>query len=263
MTCGVSTSCFYPMETAQSLAILQNAKMQSVEIFLNTFSELEDSYIDTLCSMVQKSETEVVSVHPFTSGMETFFFASLYETRVLDGLKLYRRYFEVCRRLGAKVFVFHGDYKQTPFSFRQHCKNYSLLRKIAAEYGVEFCQENVVRCKCGTPDYIRKMREYTQDDVSFVLDVKQMRRANVALEDMLEAMRGKISHVHISDETSICDCAVPGQGDFDFDILLSQLHKQKFERNIIIELYRGNFSGIEDLTQGCDFLKEKISASMR
>ncbi len=263
MTCGVSTSCFYPMETIKSLQTLQNAQIDNVEIFLNTFSELEDDYMNALRTCLMKNNTQVVSLHPFTSSMETFFFASLYETRVTDGLQLYRRYFDACRKLGAKRFVFHGDYKQTSFSFRQHCKNYSLLRKTAAEYGVEFCQENVVRCKCGTPDYIRRMREYTQDDVSFVLDVKQMRRANVSLNDMLDAMQNKISHVHISDESTVSDCVVPGQGNFDFDTLFSRLQKDGFAGDFIIELYRGNFNGIEDLTQGCAFLNQKITAHMR
>ena len=65
-----------------------------------------------------------------------------------DGLRIYRRYFEVCRVLGIPRVVFHGDYRQTPFPFQRHCENYLLLRRTAREYGVDFCQENVVRCKC-------------------------------------------------------------------------------------------------------------------
>ncbi|MFQ9680998.1 MAG: hypothetical protein ACLRZH_13785 [Ruthenibacterium lactatiformans] len=78
-----------------------------------------------------------------------------------DGLRIYRRYFEVCRVLGIPRVVFHGDYRQTPFPFQRHCENYLLLRRTAREYGVDFCQENVVRCKCGLPEYVRQMREYT------------------------------------------------------------------------------------------------------
>ena len=41
MQCGISTSCFYPQETAEALSALRGAGVETVEIFLNTFSELE------------------------------------------------------------------------------------------------------------------------------------------------------------------------------------------------------------------------------
>ena len=44
MQCGISTSCFYPQETAEALSALRGAGVETVEIFLNTFSELELSY---------------------------------------------------------------------------------------------------------------------------------------------------------------------------------------------------------------------------
>ena len=188
MQCGISTSCFYPQETAEALSALRGAGVETVEIFLNTFSELELSYTERLRSVLQDAGMRAAALHPFTSGMETFFFASEYGGRLEDGLRIYRRYFEVCRVLGIPRVVFHGDYRQTPFLFQRHCENYLLLRRTAREYGVDFCQENVVRCKCGLPEYVRQMREYTGDDVSFVLDVKQQRRAGVQLEEMLDAI---------------------------------------------------------------------------
>ena len=161
MQCGISTSCFYPQETAEALSALRGAGVETVEIFLNTFSELELSYTERLRSVLQDAGMRAAALHPFTSGMETFFFASEYGGRLEDGLRIYRRYFEVCRVLGIPRVVFHGDYRQTPFPFQRHCENYLLLRRTAREYGVDFCQENVVRCKCGLPEYVRQVREYT------------------------------------------------------------------------------------------------------
>ena len=94
-----------------------------------------------------------------------------------------------------------------------------------------------MRCKCGLPEYVRQMREYTGDDVSFVLDVKQQRRAGVQLEEMLDAMRGKIAHVHLSDYTQQNDCTAPGTGGLALG----------FAGDIIIELYRSGFSSMDEL----------------
>lgn len=52
MQCGISTSCFYPQETAEALSALRGAGVETVEIFLNTFSELELSYTERLRSVL-------------------------------------------------------------------------------------------------------------------------------------------------------------------------------------------------------------------
>ena len=106
------------------------------------------------------------------------------------------------------------------------------------------------------------MRKILHDDVSFVLDVKQMRRAHVEADDMLLAMQGHISHVHISDESTLCDCAVPGVGSFDFARLFKALHCQHFNGDMVIELYRGDFSDIDALCKGAQHL-DRIYATVQ
>ncbi|MEG0768345.1 MAG: sugar phosphate isomerase/epimerase [Ruthenibacterium sp.] len=255
MQIGVSTSCFYPMETMQALSVLQQANIGTAEIFLNTFSELSSEYLEKMRGQIKQGSTRICSLHPFTSGMETFFFASMYPQRLEDGLKLYRQYFSLCREFSIPRVVFHGDYVQTPYSFAKHCENFARLRDTAREYGVELCQENVVRCKCGTPKYIRKMREILQDDVHFVLDVKQLRRSGVQLSEMLDAMGGTVDHVHLSDETPLCDCAVPGTGTFDFSALFDALLRQGFTGDMVVELYRGDFTDVEQLQNAARHLQ--------
>ena len=263
MHCGISTACFYPQQTEDALKLLCDAETETTEIFFNTFSELQPEYVSRLQEILAESKTRVAALHPFSCMIEPFFFASDYPNRLQDGLALYRRYFEVCRTLGIPRVVFHGDYLQTPFPFARHCENYLLLRKTAREYGVEFCQENVVRCKCGRPDYILQMREYTGDDVSFVLDIKQMRRANVPLAEMTGAMRGRIAHVHLSDAVSGNDCVTPGRGDFPFEALFRELNKTDFEGDMMIELYRGGFSTLEELQTAAARMERMYAESGR
>lgn len=145
MHCGISTACFYPQETADALALLCGAGTGTTEIFFNTFSELRPEYVSRLEETLSASNTRAAALHPFSCMMEPFFFASGYPNRLQDGLALYRRYFEVCQTLRIPRMVFHGDYVQTPYPFACHCENYLLLRRMAREYGVELCQENVVR----------------------------------------------------------------------------------------------------------------------
>lgn len=261
MQCGISTSCFYPQETAQALELLRTGGIGNAEIFLNTFSELETEYVEKLKKIAQP-EMHITSLHPFTCGLETLLFASEYEGRFEDGLKLYRRYFEIAKELGASKFVFHGCAKQAQFPFEEHCRRYLKVRKAAREYGIDFCQENVVRCKCGQPEYIRKMREYTDDDVSFVLDVKQQRRAQADLDEMLDAMGDKIVHVHLSDYSYESDCITPGKGVLSMDSLFKKLIRKGFHGDIIIELYREGFSDLEELCSAAR-LVDRIYADSR
>lgn len=261
MQCGVSTSCFYPMETIEALETLQKAGVTCGEIFLNTFSELEEPYVSRLVETVRHGSMRIEALHPFSSGMETFFFASAYDARVEDGIALYRKYFLLAQKIEAPRLVFHGDYCKTPFPFERHCRNFARLRDVGREYGVELCQENVVRSKCGTPDYIRKMRAFLKDDVNFVLDIKQLRRAGVPLNDMLDAMRGHLTHLHLSDETPICDCALPGEGTFDFASLFRALRADHFDGSMLVELYRGDFKDVNSLLRAADYLDSVYAAT--
>ena len=44
------------------------------------------------------------------------------------------------------------SYKTTPYPFERYCENFAGLSALAQEYGLLLCQENVVRCKCGSVD---------------------------------------------------------------------------------------------------------------
>ena len=259
MRFGISTSCFYPEETDRALARLLDADVSLVEVFFNTFSELEDDYIAHMGSLLAAHGAAVSQMHPFTSAMEGFFFATDYGPRTEDGLRLYEKYFSVCRALGIPRLVLHGQLAASPYPFEGYCRNYLRLREAGRQYGVEVLQENVVNYQCGTPDKVRRLREQTGGDAGFVLDTKQMRRAGVPLEQMLEAMGDKVRHVHISDSTPQRDCVTPGDGTEDFSALAAHLAAIDYGGDMIVELYRDGFSGIEDLLRGLAFIKREFA----
>ena len=74
--CGISTACFYPQDTMEALSKTQQLAPPCMEIFLNTFRELEPDYVQRLAAQLRCRNTNLISIHPFSSSMETFFFFS-------------------------------------------------------------------------------------------------------------------------------------------------------------------------------------------
>ncbi len=260
MRCGISTSCFFPKDTLQSLEEVIKSGAPVTEIFLNTFSEIEPEYIKKLYQCVQKSGIEVVAFHPFSSMLDGFFFASTYKRRYYDGETLYRRYFEICRQFGAKKLVFHGDHEQNfyPVPKEQYAENFCRLSAVGREYGVHLCHENVFYCRLGAPNAVRELKPLLQEAAAFTLDIKQVVRKKAQVDDMVQAMGKEIFHVHISDHSKEKDCLLPGKGNFDFKELIVQLRRLGYSGDLIIELYRDGFETLEDLTNARQYIEQLI-----
>ena len=254
MRIGASSACFYPEFTETGVERLQKIGIAYVELFMNTFQELDLQYRARLKQQLDAAGTQVLSFHPFTSAMESFFFSSAYERRLSDGIELYRRLFDCAAELGAKIFILHGDYKGTPFPFEGYCENFARLFSIAREYGLTLCQENVSRCRCGVAENVRRMRQLLGDEVRFVLDLKQAVRGGERIEEMLEAMGPSLAHLHLSDHTESRNCLPPGKGDFDFPAFFDQLRKMGYQGDAVVELYRDNFGSAQEIADAVGFL---------
>lgn len=251
MRCGISTACFYPAPTLQAFEALAAHAVPVTEIFLNTFSEMEDGYVQKLRQVQQQSGIEVSSIHPCTTMIEGYLFAANYPTRLEDGLTMYRRYFEICNELGADKLVFHGDhsFNRRFFSDGDYAENFRRLARCGREYGVAVCHENVAYCRLSRPKYVRALRPLLAEDAAFVLDTKQVRRRDGSLQKMMDAMDGAIRQVHISDYDAAHNCLLPGRGDMDIPAFLQHLAAQGFTGDLIIEVYNDNFDDVSELVQ--------------
>ena len=258
MNLGVSTSCFFPLETEKSLERLASLGVKRAEIFLNTYCETDKDFIAGLKKQSAEAGIDVVAFHPFTSGMEPLYFASSYQRRIDDGIKLYRKLFECANSLGAKIFTMHGDVLSNPLNFDYYCDNFAKLSVIAKEYNITLCQENVVRCKSGNADNIKAMRERIGDIACFTLDIKQAFRSGEDLLNMIDVMGSGIKHLHISDHTDTLDCLPPGTGNIDYTKVISRLEDNGFNGDIILELYRQNFGDDTVLTDSIKYLEKFI-----
>lgn len=262
MQCGISTACFYPARTLDALRTVADTGAPVTEIFLNTFRELEDGFARELEAVVRQSGIRVSSIHPFSSMLEGFLFASRYEDRTKDGFDLYEKYFSICQRLGADKLVFHGDHKSpmNTFPLDEYAQRFCRLAELGLQYSVRLCHENVFYCRLADPFAVAGLRPLLGEHAAFVLDMKQALRGGVDAAAMLDAMGGDVCHVHISDHGRGHDCLPPGQGEEDFPAFISQLAELGFQGDLIIELYRDNFSSPKDLTASMEYIHSLIPA---
>ena len=112
MKIGLSTGCFFPQTPVESLEKAGKLGVKYIEIFFNTDSELETEYLEKLKDIIDKYNMTVVSIHPFTSAIETFMFFSIYDYKLDDSVAYYEKYFKACNFLGCKYVVIHGCFNK-------------------------------------------------------------------------------------------------------------------------------------------------------
>lgn len=250
MKFGISTASLYPMLLEQSVDELAKNDVKTIEIFVNTISEISPNYLKELKKRLDYNGQKVMAIHPFTSGFEPFMLFSGYDRRLQDALDFHRNYFEAMNKLGSKIFVFHGDRNASPLSDEQGYERFAMLRDLGKEFGITVAHENVERCKSRSLDYLRQMVTYLDGDVSLVFDNKQATRSGITYQQYIDALGKNIVHVHISDSNSKCDCLPLGYGEIDIVNMLKSLENTGFDGCVMIELYSEWLESLEDIFTG-------------
>ena len=253
MKIGMSSACFYPLETEKSLELIGRAGAKTAELFFNAPSELKKPFLNELVSIKDNYSMNITSVHPFMSFGEGFYIFSSYRRRFEDSLDMYSRFFEAAAFLGAKLFVLHGS-KEPALARTEYAQRLFELNGRAKEFGIQIAHENVVHYVGQRPEFMFYLKEQLGDDFKMTLDVKQARRSNEDPFEFIRLMGDSIVHVHVSDSTRNLDCLPPGKGRFNFERLFAELERIGYSGKYIIELYKHNFSGIEDLTESQEYL---------
>ena len=254
MRIGMSSSCFYPQETEQSLRRIGEAGAKTAEIFFNAPSELAGDLLREQCAIRDRYGMEIVSIHPFMSFAEFFYLFSDYYRRFTDSLELYKHFFAAGAELGAKWFVLHGATKLV-IDKEDYAERLWRLNETAKPFGLRVAHENVVHFVGENPAFMAYLHGQLGDDFHMVLDLKQSRRAGVDPFAFIEQVGPRIAHVHISDGDAYRDCLPPGKGSFPFQKLFAALQSQGYSGKYIIELYRQNFGDEADLAAAQQFLR--------
>lgn len=255
MQIGTSSACFYPLETEKAFLRLAKLGFTESEIFLNSSSELDPSFIKELKAIRDAYGISIISLHPYASFAEGYKFFSRYERRFSDGIEDYKRYFEAATDLGAKYLVLHGSKGKIDIPKEEYAERFGKLNEAAKAFGCTVAHENVVDYSGATPEFMSFMKQQLGSSFKMVLDIKQARRAKVDPYDFISVMGDGIVHVHLSDFSESCDCLPPSEkGLFDFEKLFTELNKVGYKGKYIVELYSDNYKDESEILSSAKYL---------
>lgn len=262
MEIGISTACFYPMDTAQSLIRCGELGFHVCELFVNAFSELKRPYVKKLKQIAEHFGIRLYSAHMFTAALEGLLFFSGYERRLSDSLDLYRSCFEQLAYLGIGSLTLHGERQfVSPLGETDIEHTVEVFHKLCgcgAPYGVQISQENVSWCRSSDPAYVHTVLKKVPE-LKFTLDLKQARRVSTNYHQYLDKIGSRVSNIHISDFDHQKSCMLPGKGLFDWSEFFETLEHIKYDRTLMIEVYSSDFKQDQEVMDARAFLEDKLS----
>ena len=259
MQIGMSTASLFSKEkTEAAFGIIQKLKIPVCEVFLSTFSEYTDKFIDTLLDV--KKNTAVYSVHTLNQQFEPELFNPTERTRG-DCEKIFKQVARDAHRLGASFYTFHGPSK---FKKLPYIHNYEKIGKRVQELcdllyfesnnTTRLSYENVHWTYFNTPEYFINLKKYT--DVKACLDIKQAFLSGIDLYRYIDCMADRLVNVHLCDYDDNGKLAIPGNGTFDFVKLFSVLSEKGYTGPALIEVYANDYSSYDELGRSYDYLNE-------
>lgn len=261
MKVGISTATFFTkLLTEDTFSVIQRLKGECCEVFLTTFSEYEDEFVDLLVERL--NGLNVYSVHALNTTFEPQLFNTAERTRA-DAEKTFRKVCKAGQRLGAKVYTFHGPSrlkKNTYYDPEKIGRKMYELGKIAEEYGIKLCFETVHWAAVNSPDFFLKMKEFCPN-VGGVLDIKQCRQSGYDLYEYIDVMKDRLENVHLSDVDENDNICMVGKGVFDFDKLIKKLKEVGYDGPLIIEQYSKNYDSLEEVGESVKYLKNILEAN--
>ena len=258
MLAGVSTACFYPTPTENSLLQLGKMGVKACELFINSTLELKPEFLRLLRGTADFYGTRIVSLHPCSSTIEPFLFFSNYPRRFDEGLELFRLYYQAAAYLGAKIVVFHGNRRNSIVESDIYFEHFDILHREAAAFGVELCQENVSRCTSGSMEFLQEMAK-ALPNVRFVFDTKQAVRAGYDVSAFSKSIASRIAHVHLSDNTATQDCLLPWRGTFNIPEFLLDIKSFGIDPAVIVEVYSHNYMNSVEISASYQQLCSALS----
>lgn len=261
MDIGLSSACFYPLETEKSLVRAGEAGARTVELFMNAHSEFEKRAVDEFISIKEHYGIDIPSVHTMASFTESYYLFSSYKRRFVESRETtFKRNFELMNSLGAKILVLHGSKIPGSISDEEYFERFGLLSEDGKKEGITVCQENVVHYRSESPDFLLNMANYLGGNFNMVFDVKQSIRAGFEPLEFAEGLGKYIRHIHISDHSEARDCIVPFTGNFDFEAFFRLMLKMGYRGKYIIELYENGYESDLQLTEALKGLQNMLTS---
>lgn len=260
MDIGLSSACFYPLETEKSLERVGELGIKTAEVFMNAESEFEKNYLEMLGNIRKNYDIRVPSVHTMASFTESYYLFSSYKRRYLESRETsFKRHFDAVHALDADILVLHGLKKPGSIADEEYFERFAYLTQMGKREGIRVAQENVVHYRSESPEFLLRMGEYIGDDFNMVFDIKQSLRTGIDPFEFAEKLHRYIRHVHISDHNEKRDCFVPcADGVFDFPKFFELMKSFGYGGDFIIELYENGYENGEQLKFAVESLKKML-----
>lgn len=256
MEIGVSTSCYYPLETELALEEVGKAGVKNTEVFFNALSELKPTFTDMLLDIKRNYGIKIDSIHSAVPFADSFMIFSAYKRRFYEAVEQYTRYSETAAKLGAKYIIMHGGKPNGILSDEEYCERYMTLKRAVLKNGVTVLHENVAKYRSGDIEFLRSMRSILGEEAEFCFDIKQSVRCGYDPFEMTDEFLGNIRHFHISDHSIASDCQLPFKGGFDFKGFFSFIKNRGYNGSCIIEVYNDAYKTYKELTDSyCETVK--------
>ena len=257
MKTGISTaSLFTRYKTEDALKFLNENKVKTAEVFLESFCEYNREFGKLVNE--NRGDMDVHSVHVLTTQYEPQLY-SVNERAQADSFKILENAMQSAKEFGAKYYTFHGTarLKKTPIVIN-YDRVGSITQRIidvCQKYGVQLAYENVHWCYYNYVGFFKQMKERTIG-LKATLDIKQARQSELCYKDLINEMKGDIATVHLSDINEDGKMCLPGKGKTDFYDLFSRLKDVGFDGSMIIEVYQGDYEKENELFESLDYINE-------
>lgn len=257
MKLGISTASFFNrVPTESSFDLLRRMRVDTTEMFLNTFSEYEKPFAEELSA--RKGDIEVHSVHCLGTQFEPQLFNLNGRVRA-DAESLFRKVCCAAFTLGAKYYTFHGPVKLKKraynYDYGAICDRLNQLIDIADSCGVNLSYENVHWTYGSDPEYFKQVLSRCPR-LYCTLDVKQAVQAGYDPIKFTEVMGNRISTVHLCDVCRDGSTALPGKGKINFEKAVSEVKKYAPAARLFIEAYSGDYEQISELSESYDYIAD-------
>ncbi|MBO4251096.1 MAG: sugar phosphate isomerase/epimerase [Clostridia bacterium] len=260
MQTGISTaSLFGRFFTEDSTALLSRRGVKCTEIFLESFCEYNEQFGQLIASC--KGDMAIHSVHTLTTQFESTLY-SLNKRAQDDSFAFLESTMQAARAMDAKYFTFHGlaRVKRTPYviDFARCGEITRRVMEVCAKYGVTLAYENVHWAYYNYIGFFSELKKHTTG-LKGTLDIKQARQAGIDANEFINEMGEDIVTVHLSDIDENGKMCLPGRGVTDFKDLFTRLRDKGFDGAMLLEVYKNDFSELNELFESLAFVDDLAS----
>ncbi len=257
MEVGASTACLFTKAyNEDAIDIYNQYGISVVEVFLATFSEYEQAFVDELKR--RQGSLRVHSVHTLNQQFEPELFSKSPRAKA-DAEAIFDKICYAMKTLGAKYYTFHGPARLKRLPYNINCEKFGsrlteLNQRILEKVGFgELAYENVHWAYYNSPEFFEQLKPFT--NVKTCLDIKQAMQSHISCYDYIDGMGDRLKNVHLCDFDADGKLKLCGEGIFDFVTLFKYLDDKGYDGPLMLEVYPESYSGMDDLMRSFEFVK--------